>query len=200
MSSPNPDHLLVLDLETTQTDISHPHATILEVGAVLVRWEPALPVVAEANLIVRPPGLKGDHDQMWAHMLPVVQDMHAANGLWEAATTDPGAWELHEADDAVTAWIAQHAGPGPVVLAGSGVSHLDVPFVRAFMPRLSTRVTYWSLDVGHVRRMLQLAGRDDLVDLAGDVDAKPHRALGDARLHTAELRRYLQVLQGAGAG
>lgn len=194
MTPTHPTHLLFLDLETTDSDPMTGHAAILEIGAIITKWEPDLPVVARASMLVRPAGNASDHDLMWARMLPVVRQMHTDNGLWQEATTSEDAWATHEADDAITGWLAEHVGETQVPIAGSGVGHLDVPFVRAFLPRLSTRVTYWPLDIGHTRRLLDLAGRGDLVDLVNDVEAKPHRGLGDAELHVAEARRYLQLL------
>lgn len=190
-----PQYALVLDLETTDSDPYSAHAAILEVGAILCRWEPTLPEVARASLLIRPPGAQPDHDLMWSRMLPVVKDMHVANGLWREATSSDQAWDLTRADTAIAAWVRDQVGDGLVPVTGSGVGHLDQPFIKAQMPRLAQRLTYWPLDIGNVRRLLELAGRGDLVDMAGDVDAKPHRALGDAELHLAETRRYLQLLQ-----
>ncbi len=189
-----PTHLLWLDLETTSSEPTDAHAAVLEVGAILTTWEPDLPVIARASMIVRPPGLSGDHDRTWAQMLPVVRDMHDASGLWLEATTGTDAWNPSDADSAIHDWVVQHTGGEPIPLAGSGVGHLDLPFVKAFMPRLASRLTYWPLDIGNVLRMLDLAGRSDLVNLATDVDAKPHRALPDVELHVAEARRYLRLL------
>jgi oligoribonuclease (3'-5' exoribonuclease) len=134
----------------------------------------------------------------------VVQQMHHDSGLWAEATTSPDAWDMLNVDDALTGWVLDNIGGDQrVPVAGSGVGHLDLPFVKVFLPRLSTRLTYWPVDTGNVRRLIQLAGRDDLVDMATDVDAKPHRALPDVELHVAEARRYLQLIarlpQAAGA-
>lgn len=194
---PTPTHALICDLETTDSEPHLQHAAILEVGAILCRWEPELPEVARASLVIRPAGTLGDHDVMWAQMPQVVRDMHTANGLWEEATIGPDAWNVTEADTAIARWLVTHAGADAVVaLAGSGTSHLDHPFIKAHLPRLASRIgAYWTLDIGPFRRMLGLAGRADLLDLAGDVNAKPHRGLGDAELHLAEARRYLGLLQ-----
>lgn len=189
-----PQHLLWVDLETSGNDPSDALAAILEVGAIVTSWEPELPELARASMILRPPGSLADHDRLWAGMPDVVREMHTRNGLWEASTTDPDAWSLTDADTAISGWVRTHAGEGLVALAGSGVGHLDMPFIKAYLPRLAGRLTYWPLDIGGTRRMLDLAGRSDLVDLAGDVHAKPHRALADAELHVAEARRYLRLL------
>ena len=189
-----PTHICWLDLETTGNDPHDAKAAILEVGAIITAWEPQLTELARASMVLRPLGSLADHDRLWAAMPQVVRDMHIANGLWAEATTDPDAWTLLDADTAITQWLAATAGEGLVALAGSGVGHLDLPFVKTFLPRLASRLTYWPLDIGGTRRMLDLAGRADLVDLDTDVHGKPHRALGDVELHVAEARRYLRLL------
>lgn len=194
MRTPNPNFVAWADLESTDNDPTAPHAAILEAAVVITDWTPELNVIASASMLIRPAGLQSDHDMMWNRMPPVVREMHTANGLWREATTSDDAWSMHEADAAIAAWVVEQTGGDPLPLAGSGVGHLDLPFVKAFMPKLATRLTYWPLDIGNVRRMLDLAGRADLVDLVTDVDAKPHRALGDVNLHIAEARRYLGLL------
>ena len=189
-----PSHLLWLDLESTCSDPHEPIAAVLEVGAIITAWEPSLTELARASMVIRPPGIAGDHDRTWAAMLPVVRDMHEASGLWLEATTGDEAWNLVDADQAISGWVRQHCGDGPVALAGSGVGHLDFPFVKQFLPQLAMRLLYWPLDIGGFRRMLDLAGRADHVDIPGDVDAKPHRGLGDVEMHVAEARRYLALI------
>ncbi len=194
LAAMTPTHLLWLDLETTTNDPADPVAAILEVGAIITTWEPALPELARASMVIRPPGLSGDHDRTWAQMLPVVRDMHEASGLWLEATTGEAAWNLADADAAISVWVQSKCGDRPVALAGSGVGHLDLPFIKAFLPKLALRLTYWPLDIGGIRRSLELAGRSDLVNLQRDVEAKLHRGLSDCELHVAEARRYLQLL------
>lgn len=190
---PNPTRVLVLDLETTDSDTRYEHAAILELGAIICEWNLDLTEVGRAEMLIRPNGTDQDHTLMWQAMPPVVQQMHTASGLWKEATTSDTAWGLAEADAAFANWLRERTD-GPVPVVGSGVGHLDLPFIKRFMPATATRLTYWPIDSGNVRRALELAGRSDLVDLVTDVDAKPHRALGDAELHLAELRRYLQLL------
>lgn len=190
----NPTHALWVDLESTDSDPYSDHAAILEVGAIITLFDPDLTEVARASMIIRPPGAQPEHDAIWQRMVPVVRQMHTDNGLWLEATTGETAWNIIEADQALRQWVHTHTGGTPVPLAGSGVAHLDRPFVMAHLPHLSTQLTYWHLDIGNVRRLLQLAGRDEHVDLATDVAAKPHRGLADVELHVAEARRYLQLL------
>jgi oligoribonuclease len=189
-----PEHVLWLDLEATTTDAHSDIAAVLEIGAIITDYTPELNEVARASLVVRPPGLQSDHDRMWAQMDPFVRDMHTANGLWAEATTGDDAWQLAEADPAFANWISETVGGVTVPMAGSGVAHFDHPYVRVHLPATATRLTYWMLDIGQIRRMLDLANRRDLVHLEQDVDAKPHRGLADVELHVAEARRYLALL------
>jgi oligoribonuclease (3'-5' exoribonuclease) len=184
----------VIDLETTgHDDERDPLASVLEVGVVLCRDSPDLPVVAEANLLIRPPGLLTDLDRLFAGMKPLVRAMHTSSGLWDEARGD-NAWPIHDADRALADWLTGHVGDAQVPLLGSGVSHYDSRWLRQHLPRFAMHLTYWTLDCGVIRRALEAAGRPDLLDVARDVEAKPHRALGDAQLHAAETRRYLQLL------
>lgn len=189
--------LLWCDLETTGDEPRGIGASILEVG-IVVTAGPELNVLAEASMLIRPPGGRGEHDRMWAGMPQVVRDMHEKSGLWHAATNSPDAWTIYDADLAIGRWLRDELhllDDGPIALAGAGVSHLDLPWIKAHMPRLASSVLYWPMDISPLRRLLQYAGRDDLIDLARDVDAKPHRALADARLHVAEGRRYIEMLR-----
>lgn len=191
---PIPTHVLWCDLETTDNDPYAHHAAILEIGAIVTLWDPQLTEVGRASMLIRPAGAQPDHDQMWAKMPTVVRDMHRASGLWEEATASDQAWNLVDADVSFADWLTGLVGTGPVPVAGSGVGHLDLPFIKAHLPMTAARLTYWPLDIGNVRRLLELAGRSDLVDLDTDVTAKPHRGLGDVELHVAEARRYLGLL------
>lgn len=212
MTSPAaPTHILWLDLETTGSSVVDDHV-ILEIGAIITRHTPDLPEVARASMVVRPDGDQQQHALLWGRMNPYVQQMHTQNGLWEEAVNGDQAWGIVEADGAFARWVTDTVeadnGELPLPLAGSGVAHLDRPFVMRHMPATATRLTYWLLDVGIQRRLFQLAGRDDQVHLEVDVEAKPHRGLGDVELHVAEARRYLQALNpqrsqteaGAGTG
>lgn len=194
-------YVIVFDGETAApaaaelTEHLDPRASFLELGMIVCRDTPDLEEVGVASVLIRPPGTLQDHDLLFASLLPVVRDMHTRSGLWQQATTDSEAWRVDEADASLAQWLDSLGVPlGKVPLLGSGVSHFDSRWIAAHLPRLASRVTYWTVDAGVIRRALELARRDDLVDKVGDVDAKNHRALDDARLHAAELRRYLRLL------
>lgn len=190
-TSSQPTELLFLDLEATGDD--ERTSPIIEAAGIIVAWEPGLPEISRGSMVIRPPGSSADHDRLWAGMLPVIRDMHHASGLWTEATVGTDAWDPQQADTALARWISEHT-TGPVPLAGSGVGHYDHRFVRQQLPRVAGLLTYWPVDFGSVRRALQLAGRDDLVNLPRDVYGKPHRAMADVELHLAEAREHLALL------
>lgn len=185
------DHLAWLDLETTGSD---EHAdVILELGIVLTDTD--LFTIGERSWVVYHENvshLRGQAD-------PTVQEMHDRNGLWrDCGNPDLADWQSEVVKDCER-WLQGTTGSSKHVgLAGSGVAHFDLRFLRKQTPSLARRFTYWTLDVGVVRRSLTFAGRDDLIPTAGDSTTKTHRALDDARQHLAEFRCYADLLRGIG--
>lgn len=189
-----PARVLWLDLETTDSEPED--GVILELGAIITDWSPELRELASATMLIRPPGNSQDHTTMWYTVPPEVKAMHLANGLWAEATTSADAWSIHDADSAFAGWCREHSEGERMPIAGSGVGHLDLPFVKAWMPATASLLKYWPVDIGNYRRMLKLAGREDLLDEQTDVHSKPHRALADVQLHVTEARKYLATLAG----
>ncbi|WP_146149625.1 hypothetical protein [Kineococcus rhizosphaerae] len=182
--------VLVLDLEDSgNADVRETGASLLEVGGILCRDDTDLTPIDAISLLVCPvhPG------ETWSTMVPVVCEMHTKSGLWVEAVRD-GA-PVEDIDQRLAAWLDHRTGGcTDVVLAGSGVSHHDQPWLRAHLPATNTRLRFGTLDAAVIRRGLQFARRNDLVDLERDLHAKPHRALADAELHRAELVGYLRML------
>lgn len=197
---PVPEHVLVMDLESTGLDERDPNASLLEVGLLLCERTAELPVLAEARLLIRPPGTLGNHDVLWAGLPPEVREMHDASGLWREATMSKDGWAVSDADSALAGWLREHTHSATSLVqpAGSGVAQFDLRWAREFLPRLSQRFHYRPLDASSLREGFLLAGRPDLVDFAKHVDAKPHRALEDARLHRLELVAYMAALSNCG--
>lgn len=181
-------HLAWLDLETTGTD---EHSDdVIEVGIVLT--DAKLHVIADGTWKVAPQGRTVD--AAFAAASPVVQRMHNRNGLWSDLAKS--ALTREQADAWITQWMLDTTGGRKHVgLAGSGVAHFDRRFIAAQLPKLDKALTYWSLDVGVVRRALSFCGRDDLIPTAGDGATKTHRALDDARQHLAEFRVYAELIR-----
>lgn len=185
MSKPLPQHVAVIDLETTGLG---PDAMILEAGLIIADLATLDPIV-ETSWVVGTNGLIGHATMadLRATCDPVVQDMHDRNGLWrevQASTVTIDDVHAQMAD-------VLRRFPGPLAVAGSGVDRFDRPLLNRDMPDVVAQLLYWSFDVSSIRRLASLAGRDDLL-MAGTLDP-PHRALGDCRLHMAELAHWRDI-------
>lgn len=187
---PLPPYICVLDLETGG---KFP-GPILEIGMVVVTTD-ELKWMGEFSAIVK----QDDLEAVKTSVNEVVLTMHTENGLWddlEDATVD-----IQGVDNDAEAWLRGIVGTGHIALSGSGVSHFDREFLKWYMPRLNKHFAYWHLDVGNERRMMQLAGRDDLIpkiteDVGGPL--KTHRALDDAYTHLVELEGYVDLFANIG--
>lgn len=173
---------VVLDLETTGSD--EKEDVILEVGIVIV----------DANLeeITRDRWIVRDVDDKLASANEVVREMHAVNGLTEDLKNPEITDLLNTVESDFIAVLKTLGKQHDFVLAGSGVAHFDRRFLDAYMPKLMKWFRYYSIDVGVMRRVLRLVGREDLL-LEGSGN-KTHRALDDALLHLQELRHIKAAL------
>lgn len=189
-----------LDIETTGTDeVLDP---ILEVGIAVTGEDYPFEVVDTISVVVAQP------DGAWQRRLEAddyVRQMHLDNGLAvdvRAATEDGGPLP-GVAQDMLIGFLDQHEPKARrMKLAGSGVGHFDRRFLHAQMPLLEARFHYSNIDVGVIRRTMELIGRADLVPLPeqtrvvadfrqGSKDTLiPHRGLDDALAHLEEFRRY----------
>ena len=175
------DLILWCDLETTGTD--EDEDDILEAAFVLTG--PDLVPVAEYQRVYRS-GVDA------SRLAPVVLEMHTTNGLWVEAhlPTVRLAYDA-EAEASILAWLGEWLPKGDVIaLGGSGVSHFDRRFIATNWPRLTRRLTFWSYDVGSVRRLARLAGVEHRPETP-----KTHRAMDDIRAHIDEARWYVDVLR-----
>lgn len=176
-----------LDLETTGTD--EKADPIIEVGVALCEDTPAMEPVDEFQAVINP------GPTFWAgfprNVEDVVVSMHDANGLWEEAREGRFIGTI---DVQLAAWLKDYAGSRHVILAGSGVSHFDRRFITAQMPLTDKRLTFWSLDVGSVRRMLRRTA-PGLVR-PERTEGKAHRALVDALDHRDEWLTYEAAMAG----
>lgn len=204
-----------LDLETTCSSTKEKHACILEVGAVITDMDleetlDAFSAFVNPGLSL-PRGFINEYDlpdeisvddanaAVFARMDPYVQEMHTKNGLWERATASVGT--MDSVDDALRSWLNIVSPQEQVALAGSGVSHFDKHWISTFLPRSAEKFTYYTYDVGVLRRFLRdLAFVDtsfaDPQGVSGG-DSKAHRAIDDARAHLNEARSYVNRLSAA---
>ena len=188
--SEKPTILLWIDIETTDAS---PDAQLLELYAA---WED--PENAQSGFVdelyalsLAPPTRK---------MPPEVTEMHTNSGLLEELKANSLGLLPEDWTDAVlmNLWgknrrIMRENG-AQVTIAGSGVSHFDIPWLRAhkYGDRLVADCTYWHLDVGTLRRTLEAGG---LSFRGPDPTPKAHRATQDVMAHRAEYWRSIWALQ-----
>jgi oligoribonuclease len=183
------DPLLWLDLETTGADETRD--AIIEVG--VIPTTPDLIQLGEWSEVVRPT------DQGLGRLLrlPVVRQMHEANGLLDDLLEDDRLPTIGKVDHDLVDWLTGVHPTSPTgmwVLAGSGVGHFDRRFIKAHMPKLDRRLRHWAIDVGVLRRAYALWGVDRVEP---PVPAKNHRALDDAYGHLAEARTWAHYFDEA---
>lgn len=183
--------MLWLDLETTGSDSEYDE--IIEIGAFLT--DPNLEVVGDPfEIVVRPTPFA--FDRMMNN--DVVREMHLANGLYNDCAVAEDT--IGDAEDKMIRWLIAYdvnRGESRVILSGSGVSHFDRRFIHRQMPEAERFMVHWPIDVGVVRRFLDLSGV--LPDDQRPPDKK-HRALDDARLHLEEALSYRAIVRGAVGG
>lgn len=180
-----PQRFLFVDLETTGVD--EDRDLILEFAGILTDLE--LNEVARYREVLGASGL----DHIRGLMDDYVTRMHTENGLLDevALASRNGRYSL---DHNVTVWLREQTGStGHVWLAGSGVAHFDRRFIKAQLPKLDKRLTYYAMDVGILRRACQVWAPD----LPLPAPSKPHRAMDDIEGHLDEARYYKALLAGA---
>lgn len=108
--------------------------------------------------------------------------------------------------DEIYTWIdSREALDGPtldqelILLAGSGVSHFDRRWAKKFLPDLENIWTHFAIDVGVMRRMLemhapQLAARARHLSARG-VTGPAHRALNCNRLSIQAYQYYVDLIR-----
>lgn len=192
-----------VDLETSGTN---EHAErILEIAVVLTR-----PDLSDQQPPFHALVFHDDLEDVIAGMIPVVRQMHEANGLIEelrqpgdrgGAAADPANVTLDVGaprpmgaiDQDLRAWLKFHSKPRrSVMIAGSGVGHFDRRFVKRYMGQTDSHLHHPAFDVGALRRMVTVWA-PWLLRPTEQVD-HPHRALPDVLDHIAEARHYADIL------
>lgn len=172
-----PKHLLWLDLETTGTS-EYVHK-IVEVGVAITDATPDLTLVQSAQFVIY-----NDLDVL-EHMESVVVDMHAKSGLLADIVKGNGD-KITDVDAELHEWVKPYLNEGGIIhLAGSGVGHFDMRFLKRHMPRLFAQLEFAPYDLGSLRRFLRLVG------IEAEERSLSHRALGDVFDHISEARELL---------
>jgi oligoribonuclease (3'-5' exoribonuclease) len=193
---PRTDLILFLDLETTGSDRTKDE--IIEFGGVMVdATDREFPEIGHFQRVIDPSATA------FLRMMDkkAVRTMHEKNGLLDEilAIRDGDITEGHfytehlrnVAELDIIEWLDTFVKGDTthIPYGGSGTGHFDGPFLELHMPVLRSRLTYWTYDVGSMRRMLRLAGIPGLDQGEG----KNHRALDDARFHAEEFRYYQRI-------
>lgn len=179
--------IVFLDLETTGLDVDNDQ--ILEVGILVT--DDDLVVRGGAQQVVRPI-INVSLDEFVLTLDPIVQKMHAENGLWKEVESD--SMRRHEAETDLVAWLEKFREgvpgyPMKFVLAGNSV-WFDLMFLRKNMPTLASMFDRRLIDVTSVNL---LASRWAKATFEGrpsnPVGANKHRALADAN-HSRDVLAY----------
>lgn len=187
--SPPLTHLLWCDLETTGIDENLD--PIMEIAVILTT----------PDLQVAVPGF----EYSWAISMTdkarrqlaknkFVRDMHTVNGLTEVCQDPNRSVKIESVDRFLSGWLMEDGiDAGRVALAGSGVAHFDMRFIRRQMPNLASMLRYRPIDIGQISSFaLDVCGFQP-PDFRTD---KTHRSMDDVRLHLAEARWWRQNLMG----
>lgn len=177
--------ILWLDLETTG---SSNDAKIIEFGGIITTATIDLTPIGEPfTTLVDPFPVTSFEDE-------VVNTMHTTSGLADDLIRASKLPSILEAEESIIQWINDTIGKSTnhIPYGGSGVGHFDTKYIRRDWKKLSKRLTYWTYDIGVVRRVLRLIDFSISPDLT---TVKSHRALDDVRLHIEEAREYLKILK-----
>ena len=194
--------MLWLDLETTG---SNPNADcIIEIGCILTTHDlqgrpgvsapegAAIPS-AEFTSIVKPS--EAGLGRLMQNK--VVREMHQKNGLLDEIVDASDEFSQDKVTKRLLSWLDHSLAPWyqldmsagrTVVIAGSGVGHFDMAFLRRYMPQLMQRAKYWPIDIGTIRRAYDMWDWGTTISVEND--NKTHRALDDARCHLREARAF----------
>lgn len=181
------DELLAwIDIETTGLDVWKD--SLLEV-ALLVTDQNDEPLY-EKNWVLHHKflGAKAYH--------PVVMEMHAKSNLWsECEHSNLGHRDFVREFKVCTEKILRdNPQYTKFVMAGSGVARFDYTYFQVRMPELLEHFNYYTLDVGVVRRALELAGAFSERDDENPAENLEHRALMDVTDHWNEWLYYRGIL------
>lgn len=189
------DELLAwIDIETTGLD--HTTEDILEVACIVT--DQGLNELASSNWVLFH---RCGSPESFCNHNDFVVDMHTKNGLWEASAESDIGLERFESE--FTEWLINilnvHPGYHKFVMAGSGVARFDYTWFQYYNFEFMKLFNYYTLDIGVVRRALELAGCIVKKQDEQKVDHLNHRAMDDIEDHLNEGKEYLNYLRRAGS-
>lgn len=171
---------LWLDYETSGLD--EQTGIILEAACVLT--DDSLNEVARTEaLIACPPGYADP--QEWVD--PFVLKMHTESGLWAArAIAGDHMTTIGQFDELICRRLMSNTADR-YTMAGTGVGHFDLRWCKVHMPLTAGFLSYWTMDVGNVRRFLHdICG----IQRSDDVGPVAHRAMSDVEQSLAFARTW----------
>lgn len=185
MSKPEKFHMLWIDLETTGSELDG--NDIIEIGALITDYD--LNILASYNSVIQPAVPVN-----WDKISPVVVKMHTDNGL----RAELEAWKGTSISNAEREILSLLGILGinkhEIALAGSGVGHFDRKFIARDMPTLNSYLKYYVIDVGVMRRIINIVGQPQLLYKTVGQDDKAHRAFDDIMEHHTELTYFRDML------
>lgn len=188
MGSEDFTHYLWTDLETTGLDPSFD--CIIEGAWILT--DQNFDELGMVTYVIEP-----SHTLAMDQLPPIVREMHTANGLLQdlKEIAQPLEWVEGEILDMLSSFDAFACR-----LSGSGVGHLDKPFLARHMPVLMQALPYPVLDVGVIRRFMRDtigANIDEVLPEHVRSGSKTHRAPADVQMHLEEARIWKDVVGAA---
>ena len=182
----NVTRILWLDLETT--GLNPQDDVILEVGAVLTNR--LLEVKASFARWIR----HDNHDELLETMPPVVLEMHKKNGLLDDIAGDKAVSFNQARQDLKSFFDRFDVEKNRVALAGQGVAHFDINFLKVHMPEIAEMFHHGLIDISHLRRFTAYAVSPRLAYHNEVKPVRPHRALDDARAALSSAQGWAQRL------
>lgn len=170
-----PKHLIWLDFETT--GLEPEEHEILEIGA----------VVTTPNLTVKAQYHDLHEIATTASLAEPARRMHMNNGLLADVAANGRNWYLvyHDFIKFVNSFEPPH------VLAGFGVGHMELPWMKVHFPHLwETHFLYYVYDVSVVRRLIKTVRPDKAMPSNDD-----HRALMDVFQALQDWRFYGDLMK-----
>ncbi len=186
--------LVWLDLETTGLGDD---AEIVEVAVVLTDSDLVEGPSWQETRIPSPTGRRQILET------PEVLGMHRTSGLWDEINVESatGSRDVGSIDHTLTQMLIasreKYGADCVFYLAGSGVAGFDRRFIKRDFPRMDAMLHYSSVDMGIVRRTMQIVGGKTL-PLASNQN--PHRAMSDVRTAIASARILKGFIASVGIG
>jgi len=178
MDEMSPEYLRYawIDLETTGTK----PGAILEICCIITDCK--MNVIAEYDSLVMP------DDKSLDNMNDFVRNMHTDNGLLDRLKDGPALEDVEQELSTILKNI-NDGNPRRTLMVGNSIGSLDLPYIRACMPKVAAQMHYRSIDMTGVRLFMgMMSGQSILFE-----KKKNHRAKDDI-LECQEEAKYLWSL------